>query len=265
MRVVQLSDLHLCDGLLYSGIDPWRALALALVRIDRLRPRADVLLLSGDLADDGNADTYRRLAELLARGSRIPALLPGNHDDRAGLWAAFPNQAWRSEDFLCQRIDRGEVTLLLLDTLIPGREDGRFTAEHVAWLDAVCPHDRRVLLAMHHPPCAVGIAGMDVMGCAGAELLAQWLSLQPQVDVVEAVLCGHVHRHVTQIFAGHLTMTCPSTVHQIALQDGPLAWTPEAPGLLVHDLLPGQALRTHALPLATAEVHGYDEVGYLAD
>jgi hypothetical protein len=65
------------------------------------------------------------------------------------------------------------------------------------------------------------------------------------------------------MFAGHLTMTCPSTVHQIALQDGPLAWTTEPPGLLVHDLWPGQALRTHALPLATADVHCYDE--YLAD
>lgn len=265
MRVVQISDLHLRDGLLYSGIDPWRMLAQALVRIDRLRPRADVLLLSGDLADDGNAETYRRLADLLARCSPVPALMPGNHDDRAGLWAAFPNQGWCSEDFLCQRIDRGELTLLLLDTQIPGREDGRFGAAHVAWLDAVCPHDRRVLLAMHHPPCDVGIAGMDMLGCGGGDLLAKWLGEQPQVEVVEAVLCGHVHRHVTQLFAGHLTITCPSTVHQIALQDGPLAWTTEPPGMLVHDMVPGQPLRTYALPLALAETHRYDEGGCLAE
>ncbi len=71
--------------------------------------------------------------------------------------------------------------------------------------------------------------------------------------------------HVTQIFAGHLTMTCPSTAHQIALQDGPLAWTPEPPGMLVHDLLPGQAMRTHVLPLAMADVHCYNDGGFLPE
>ena len=256
MRVVQLSDLHLAPQPLYSGIDPWLAWRQALNRVASLLPRPDLLLLTGDLADDGAAETYRRLADSLAMAAYPYALIPGNHDDRRALRSAFPDQSWSHEKLACQRVDRGDFTFLLLDTLIPGQEGGKLGAEHLAWLDSRCPDDRRVILALHHPPFMIGIAGMDAIRCAGSDLLAAWLHDHPHV---EAVLCGHVHRPVTTLFAHRPALTAPSTVHQIALQDGPLAWTPEPGGLLVHDCLPGQPLRTHYLPLAQAPVSIYSD------
>lgn len=254
MRIVQLSDLHLAPSPLYSGVDPWLSLAQALERVAGLRPRPDLLLLTGDLANDGSSQTYRRLQEMLVKTGHPFALLPGNHDDRLAMRAAFPEQAWSHETLACQRVDCGELSLLLLDTLIPGREGGEITAEHLAWLDRSCPPVARVVLALHHPPFLVGIAGMDAIRCAGSERLAEWLQDHPQV---EALLCGHVHRPVTTLFAGRLAMTAPATVHQIALQDGPLAWTTESAGMLVHDCLPGEPLRSHYLPLAAAPVVAY--------
>lgn len=254
MRIVQLSDLHLCPGLLYSGLDPWACLALALQRVARLAPMPDLLLLSGDLADDAAPATYRRLAEHLAETGLAYAVLPGNHDGRVAFRAAFPGQNWSHPGLCCQRVDLDGCSLLLLDTLLPGEEGGAITAEHLAWLSTHCPAQRRVLLALHHPPFTVGIAGMDVIGCGGGELLAGWLAGRPQV---EALLCGHVHRPVTTLFAGRIAMTAPSAVHQVALQDGPLAYTLEPGGLLVHDWPPEGPLRTHYLPLVAAGIHIY--------
>ncbi|PKO35530.1 MAG: phosphodiesterase [Betaproteobacteria bacterium HGW-Betaproteobacteria-7] len=254
MRIVQLSDLHLRPGRLYSGIDPWAAWGLALDRLATLVPAADLLLLTGDLADDGHPDTYRQLAESLLASRFQFAVLPGNHDHRAELRAAFAGQPWSHPELACQRVDCGEFTLLLIDSMIPGEEGGVFAEGQLAWLDSRCPGDRRVLLAMHHPPLAVGIAGMDAIACAGGERLAAWLADWPNV---EAVLCGHVHRLVFGSLAGRPVITAPSTVHQVALGEGPLAYTTEPGGLLVHDWLPGQALRTHYLPLAAAPVVVY--------
>jgi len=254
MRIVQLSDLHLRPAPLYSGVDPWLAWQAALARVAGLNPAPDLLLLSGDLADDGAASTYARLAGSLAAAGWPHALLPGNHDARAALCAAFPGQGWADENRLCRRVDRGELTLLLLDTLVPGEEWGEFGDAHRDWLDAHCPDGRRVGVAMHHPPCALGIAGMDRIACRGGELLAGWLAGKAQV---EAVWCGHVHRPVATVFAGKMLLTAPATVHQIALQDGPLAWTAEPPGLLVHALAPGRPLRSHYLPVAAAPVVPY--------
>ena len=257
MRIVQLSDLHLRPGQLDSGIDPWLRLQAALARLTALRPRPDLLLVTGDLADDGAAATYGRLAQVLAAAALPHVLLPGNHDARAPLRAAFPELFANCGNRLDFRVDRGELSLLLLDTLRPGHEAGELTASQIDWLDANCPTERRVIIAMHHPPVATGIAGMDAIGCAGGERLAAWLVGRPGRQQVEAVLCGHVHRSVTTRIAATPLMTCPSTVHQIALEDGPLAWTNEPAALLVHDLEPGGALRSHFLPLLAAPVRYY--------
>lgn len=254
MRIAQLSDLHLAPSPLYSGVDPWQALSQALVRVAGLRPCPDLLLLTGDLANDGGVSSYRQLKEALLKAGRPFAVLPGNHDDRQALRAVFSEQAWSHDTLACQRVDCGELSLLLLDTLIPGQDGGEITAAHLTWLDGCCPPQGRVVLGLHHPPFPVGIAGMDAIGCAGGKLLADWLEDHPQV---EALLCGHVHRPVTTLFAGRLAMTAPATVHQIALQDGPLAWTSEAGGLLVHDCFTGEPLRSHYLPLTAATVVRY--------
>ena len=256
MRIVQLSDLHLRPGLLYSGIDPWQALENALLRLAGLVPRPDLLLLTGDLADDGAPVSYARLATRLAALDIPYAVLPGNHDQPAALKAAFPNQAWAPIDPACQRLDFADCSLLLLDTSVAGEEWGELSSETLSWLESACPTERRVLLALHHPPFAVGIPGMDVIACRDGERLARWLAKRPNV---EALLCGHVHRHVVTAFAGHLAMTCPSTVHQIAFGQGGLAWTNEMPGMLVHDLPSGQALGTHYLPVAAAPVVSYTD------
>lgn len=251
MRIVQISDLHLQSDLLSGGIDPWAALAMALTRLAGLQ--ADALLISGDIAEAGDSGSYTRLASILA-GLPLPlALLPGNHDRRAALHAAFPGH-WDNPEMLCRRFDLGPLTLLLLDSLVPGKPWGEIGSAQLHWLDANYPERRRSIVVLHHPPFAVGIPGMDEIGCRGGEGLANWLLRRPQV---EAVWCGHVHRPVFTGFAGKMAATAPSTVHQIALQDGALSWTPEPPGLLVHDLLPGLPLRSHYLPLQAAPVIPY--------
>lgn len=256
MRIVQLSDLHLRPPPLYSGIDPWAAWRAALARALALRPAPELLLLSGDLADDGGEQSYRDLAADLAACGIAYAVLPGNHDCAPLLRRVFAEQPWSHPSLACQRRDFAAVTLLLVDTTIAGEEAGRLTAEHLAWLERHCPDDRRCLLVLHHPPFMIGIPGMDCINCAGGALLADWLAGRPQI---EALLCGHVHRPVTTLFAGRPALTAPATVHQIALSQGPLAWTAEPPGMLVHDLVAGQPLRSHYLPVAAAPVVAYDD------
>lgn len=194
MRIAQLSDLHLRPGLLYSGIDPWVRLNEALVRLRELQPPPDFLLITGDLADKGDPESYRELARTLAASPMPYALLPGNHDAREPLRTAYPELFGGCGNRLDFRVDRGELSLLLLDTLKIGSEAGQLLPTQIEWLTMNCPRERRVMIAMHHPPVAVGIAGMDAIGCQGGEQLVNWLAAHPQV---EAVLSGHVHRSVT--------------------------------------------------------------------
>ena len=82
MRIAQISDLHLTpDGsLLYGSVNTWAAFASVLLRLATLEPRPDFLMVTGDLAEGGDAATYRRLADRLGEVGIPFAVIPGNHD-----------------------------------------------------------------------------------------------------------------------------------------------------------------------------------------
>lgn len=253
MRIIQLSDLHLSCQPLYGSVDTLAAFDRALHRV-QASPAPDLLLITGDLVSNGAPEEYALLRNRLDPLPFPYALLPGNHDHRAGLRAAFPEQAWCTGSLCCQRIDVDAGTLLLLDTVVAGEEWGEVAAAQLDWLEGACPDSRPVLLAQHQPPFLVGISGMDAIRCRGDEVLAQWLARH---EAVEALLCGHVHRFVSTSFAGRPARTAPSPAHQIALQDGPLAYTLEPGGYLAHDWFPGERLLTHYVPAEMSTLHVY--------
>ncbi|MBI2308379.1 MAG: phosphodiesterase [Rhodocyclales bacterium] len=259
-RIVQLSDLHLrAPGqLLYRQINTADALARAIARINALTPRPDLVVLSGDLANAGAADEYAHLRTLLTALEIPYALMPGNHDERAALRAAFPEQPWNGEVLAQQRRETDAGDLLLLDTVVPGEEGGAVGTAQLDRLDAQVRDDRDALLFLHHPPVRTGIAGMDAIGLAGAELLADWLGRHPRV---RATFCGHVHRTIFTAFAGRPLAIAPAPAHQIALDlsgdPAGLAWTMEPGGMLLIDWPVGSEPVIHLLPVDAAPVHRY--------
>lgn len=259
MLIAQISDPHIVapGRLLYRQIDTAAALRAAVARLAALRPAADLVVVSGDLVNGGRGAEYAHLRQCLAPLSMPIYLLPGNHDDRRELAAACPEQRFAGAPLCCQRVDVDDLTLLLLDTVIAGEEGGEIAAAQIAWLDAACPAARPVVVFMHHPPFVTGIAGMDALRLAGADLLAVWLKGR---DNIRAIACGHVHRAVFTAFAGVPTLIAPSPAHQIALDLGgdpaALAWTLEPGGLLLHRW-DGECLVSHVLPVAAAAVTPY--------
>ncbi|MBF09437.1 MAG: hypothetical protein CL810_09950 [Cobetia sp.] len=80
--------------------------------------------------------------------------------------------------------------LVMLDSAVAGEHGGLLCESRLAWLDAclAAHHDRRILLALHHPPMALGIRYMDdirlqnsqalhdVAGCRAAAVSWGWQS-----------------------------------------------------------------------------------------
>src|SRR5262249_19365606 len=96
MLIAQITDTHIKPhgALAYGRVDTAPYLARALAHLLALRPRPDVVLATGDLVDGGRPDEYRRLRDLLAPLAMPVYLIPGNHDEREALAAAFPDHAY---------------------------------------------------------------------------------------------------------------------------------------------------------------------------
>lgn len=256
MWIAHLSDLHLTatGHPLYGRVDTRAAWRLALQRLAALRRRPDLLLLTGDLADDGEFATYLDLKQALVALDMPFYLLPGNHDARAALARAFPESCAAWQDGVA-RFDLPGGRLLLLDTAVPGEEWGRVDPAQLDRLEACLAGP--ALLAMHHPPFAVGIPGMDRIACRGE--IGRLGECLARSGGVEGLLCGHVHRHVATLFHGVPAQVAPAPAHQIALDADPLAYTLEPGGLLLHDWQPGRQLISHYLPIQPAPVHVYED------
>jgi 3',5'-cyclic-AMP phosphodiesterase len=239
MMIAQISDPHVVSpgGLLYGRVDTAAMLARAVVELNRLAPPPEIVVITGDLVDKGEPAEYDHLRHLLMPLAMPVFVIPGNHDAREPLRAAFVGDGYLPRDgFLQYAIDDYPVRLVALDTLVPGEGGGELCAERLAWLDrtlAAAP-GRPTAVLMHHPPFSTGIARMDRAGLRGIDAFAAIIGRHNQV---ERILCGHLHRAIDRRFAGTVAGTAPSTAHQIRLDihsGAPLRFILEPPGYQLH-------------------------------
>lgn len=250
MHLAQITDPHirLPGQRAYGVVQTDAYLPAALAAVNALQPGADCVMLTGDLTDFGRPGEYAHLRDMLQTLTLPYYLMPGNHDDRAQLRAAFPAHAYLGTDgFIQYAVEDYAVRILALDTVVPGHSHGALCAQRLAWLAARLAEqpDRPTLIAMHHPPFATGIGHMDAIGLReGAVELDALLRRHAQV---ERVICGHLHRSIFRRFGGTMVSTCPAPAHQVALDlrpDAPSAFRMEPPGFHVHAWIDG-ALVTH--------------------
>lgn len=222
--IAQMTDIHV-------GFDPAaqpEELNLTRFRItlDRLLhgPNVpDLLVLSGDITDHGDDESFAKTAALLADCPFPIIPLVGNHDSRAGLLGAFPQVQPADGGFVHYVIDAPlGLRLICLDTLEEGRHGGAFCELRARWLAdrlAEAP-DRPTLIFMHHPPVVAGIDWMDPSPDeAWMERLRTVLEGQSQVL---AIHCGHLHRPIATRFAGIPLGVTPSVAPLVAMDLSPI-------------------------------------------
>jgi Icc protein len=239
MIIAQISDPHVVSpgALLYGRVDTPAMLAHAVAALNRLEPPPDVIVITGDLVDKGDPAEYDHLRSLLAPLAMPYFVIPGNHDAREQLRAAFIGDGYLPRDgFLQYAIENYPVRLVALDTLVPGEGGGELCDERLGWLDRTlgAEPDRPTAVMMHHPPFVTGIERMDRAGLRGSDAFAAIIGRHAQV---ERILCGHLHRSIERRFAGTVAGTAPSTAHQIGLDTrsgAPLRFTFEPPGYQLH-------------------------------
>jgi 3',5'-cyclic AMP phosphodiesterase CpdA len=255
MLIAQISDLHIRpDGLLYADRVPSNAMAHAAIQhLNKLDPRPDLVLITGDIVDDGSDAAYQVSRRILA-GLEIPYLvIPGNHDRRGAFVKAFADCSYlpRHGGPLNYVFDAGEVRIVALDSTVPTRHHGDIDAAGLSWLEQALADGgaRPTLVLMHHQPFPCGIPYLEKYRHFGAEKIADVIGKFPSV---ERLLCGHVHRFMTARVGGALAMSCPSTASQIALRLSETAEPAsfmEPPGCLLHLWQPGFGFISHLSPI----------------
>ncbi len=253
MHIVHISDLHfLRKGVLSFGkVDTHAHLERCIEAIRTFEPAPDIVLITGDLTNDGDLQAYQALVDLLATLDLPLYPIPGNHDDRDLIRSAFPAISQLSPagplDYV---IEDWPVRIIALDSSVDGKPFGRLEEGQLDWLSRTLDADRSkpTLVMLHHPPFKTGIGHMDWSMLRDGEALGRIIGKHPNV---ERVLCGHVHRAIQTRFAGTIAQIPPGIAHQVklTLREGRGPWNMEPPGFLLHRWNEGSGLVTHQISI----------------
>jgi Icc protein len=204
--IAQVTDCHLSadPGRTYRVINPRRNLETLLEKVKGISP--DLLLLTGDLSEDGSRESYRFLKASF-KPLEIPVLaLPGNHDDAGLLDENFPG----SPVDTISVSEHGAWQVIRLNSLQPGKPEGRLSDRTLAELEDFLGNseNRPQLIALHHQPIAIGSPWIDKYPLLQPQLLLQMIDRYANV---KAVAWGHVHQAFATERNGTVMLGGPSS------------------------------------------------------
>jgi 3',5'-cyclic AMP phosphodiesterase CpdA len=238
--LAQISDLHL------DGSERATRRATRVMEYLRALPRpVDAVLVTGDIADHGAEAEYEEAARILE--APFPVLTcPGNHDARPAYRKALLGESPDASPV--NRIHHvGGTAVLMCDSTIPGRDEGRLDAETLDWIDtrlAGLPQDTPALIAFHQPPVELHHPLPDSGTLENPERLAALLDAHAQVV---AVLTGHAHTAAASTFAARPLIVGPAVTWTLRMPwEGDLpADRDQPPALAFHVLGDDRRLTTH--------------------
>lgn len=240
LRFVHVSDLHiLADAERRQyGVDTAANLRQAIPIINRLRP--DFVVASGDLVGDESEDSYRRLQALLEPLVAPIHLAMGNHDSRAAFRKVFQPGAAVTTDPVCEAFEQAGMRFVLLDSTLPGKEEGCVSTDQLVWLEEelAAPPALPTWIFLHHQPLPIYIRWLDRLGLQEPGPFLALLARHPQV---QAVAYGHVHQARRWRCGTALFLGVPALAFQFSSINQELEISQDPAGFRLVEMVGGEA------------------------
>ncbi|MBS1204835.1 MAG: 3,5-cyclic-AMP phosphodiesterase [Proteobacteria bacterium] len=251
VRVLQITDSHLFaekhETLL--GVNTWESYQAVLEAIQAQQCPCDLIVATGDLAQDHSAAAYQHFAEGIARFTAPCVWLPGNHDFQPAMYSALQDAGISP----AKRVFIGERwQILLLDSQVFGVPHGELSEFQLEWLENKLSDspERHTLLLLHHHPLPSGCSWLDQHSLRNAGELNNVLQRFPKV---RHLLCGHIHQDLDLDWNGRRLLATPSTCVQFKPHCANFTLDTIAPGWRWLDLYDDGTLHTEVCRLESTQ------------
>lgn len=238
LRIAQLSDTHfLADGAEAEGGDGAYDTGAAFdVVFDHIGAHhdPDLVVVTGDIADHGTSDEYRKAADAFARFDVPVNVCPGNHDHfghytaRMGRPGVSTSRVIEADPWAFVFVDSAAGTLLdqpsgtVLDPPdhIRLHSNGVLGSRETAWIRETCESITadHIFIWLHHPP------GPPLPLTADAAYEAEWVALLDAIPRIRGLGGGHTHVPDDYFLAGRPVAVAPSLKNNFSIDDR--TWLP---------------------------------------
>lgn len=227
LRILHLTDTHLFgdDSRHYGTVDTAAQLAAALAHV--AAQRFDLVVVAGDVSEDGTVESYRRARTIVgdwAREHGARAIFTmGNHDRREAFRAVIGGGQPDADERLLGGSDperpvasvteSGGWRVIVLDTSVPTRGYGDIEAEQLALLreTLATPAQNGTVVVMHHPPVDAQTDLLQALAL-DADDAAEFIQIITATDV-RVVLSGHYHHPIVETIGGIPVVVAPGVAN----------------------------------------------------
>lgn len=263
IRLVQITDSHLygqAHGTLLN-MNTHDSLHQVVNLIRRKEGRIDLILATGDIAQNASPQAYTEFLELIEPLDAPVRWIAGNHD-KSWVMQEIGDSINASEKAV--RVNRW--LLLFLDTSVEGQVHGQLSEEELTFLaesltsveaDADIDH---CLISLHHNPIEGSADWMKEIGLKNAE---QFLGLVEGANKVRAVVYGHIHQELDYELDGVRFLCTPSTCIQFKPDATDFALDRMNPGYRTLSLLANGEIDTEVLRVEGSTLEAdFSSTGY---
>ena len=247
LSLVQVTDTHLTgtEAGCLLGMNTARS-ARGVIDAALAAESADCILVTGDIAADGQPEAYGQLEVLL--GTSLPSLwLPGNHDD-----VSYHKDRYAPN--MKRRLRAKHWDVVMLETQVEGEVGGVLSTTELAALRSAVDDARlankALLVATHHPLRRLESAWLDEQSVKNA---SEALDILKPIADQTAVISGHVHQESDELVNGVRMMTTPSTCVQFAPGSKDFALDSKDPGYRHLVLHPNARIETQVVRISDEE------------
>jgi Icc protein len=255
LRVIQITDSHLFRDPTAAllRLNTQESFERVIELVESNEPRIDVILATGDIAQDSSIEAYIRFSDAMDRLRAPFYWIPGNHD-RLAVMEKAPAHREASD----KKIRFGNWQIIMLDSSVVGEVHGLLAASELAFLESCLqsaqsdPQIAHTLVCLHHNPVPGSALWMNDIGLHNQD---EFNAMVDRFASIRAVVYGHIHQELDFLREGVRYFCTPSTCIQ---------FKPEVEDFALDDLSP--AYRWFDLYSDGRIVSGVERVtGYVFD
>lgn len=214
-QILQITDLHILadSGQTMSGVDTEKTFRQVLNGAMVKHPNIDLILITGDLAQNPCPSSYQRIAKELEKHQIRTLCLPGNHDD-----VSLMENIFNTDLINCNKHFRSQYwQVICLNSKKTGSQSGFLEKEELDYLSLILKKNAELytVIAVHHHPVSCNSLWVDKMIIENSDELFRRIHQHPQVKVIN---CGHIHQELEKNEGKQLILGSPSTCFQFKPQ-----------------------------------------------
>lgn len=255
VRILQITDTHLFAGEHETllGVNTYRSYHAVLEAIHAQSRPYDIVVATGDLAQDHSVAAYQHFAKGIATLNKTCLWLPGNHDFQPAMVDTLADAGVSPAKHMLLG-DHWQI--ILLDSQVFGVPHGELSEYQLEWLDCtlLLYPARHSLILLHHHPLPSGCTWLDQHSLRNAHMLGEILQHHP---LAKTLLCGHIHQDLDLEWQGRRLLATPSTCIQ---------FKPLCTNFTIDTLSPGwRYLDLHPDGTLTTELHRLEGTEFRPD